>query len=152
MHYAVWRAPTARCCATPTSTRSNPSDWAGTVYPDLVRDGRTILVAESDNEPVGVLIFRSDVLDPQNLEIEALYIAADRQKEGIGARLMEEAYNRRPSPRVVVACAKENWSARDFYHKKLGFQRDSGQGRDRFWEPEWLPGVKVPLVWYVLDR
>jgi len=37
---------------------------------------------------------------------------------------MEEALKRRPSPKVVVACAKENWRARDFYHKKLGFERE----------------------------
>lgn len=150
MHYAVWRETYSAHLRDADLDKFDPRDWAENVYPDLVSDGRAILFAESDNEPVGVLIYRPDVLDPHDLEIEALYVANERR--GIGRRMMEVAIAQRPWPKVVVACTKENWVARRFYGEKLGFQRDTDPRRDRYWKPEDLPAVKVPLIWYVLDR
>ena len=88
---------------------------------------------------------------PEHLEIEALYIAAEIQSQGIGSSLMKKASVRRPSPRVIVACAKENWSARKYY-QHLGFKRDDARGRERFWEPDNAPDVKVPLVWLAQEQ
>ena len=151
MHYAVWRDSYSAMLPDADLDKFSPTDWADTVYPDLVRNGRTILVAKSGNEPVGVLIFGPDPLVPEHLEIEALYIASESQSQGIGSSLMKKALVRRPSPRVIVACAKENWSARKYY-QHFGFKRDDARGRERFWEPDNAPDVKVSLVWLAQEH
>jgi ribosomal protein S18 acetylase RimI-like enzyme len=93
-----------------------------------------------------VAIFGPDVDDPAELQIDALYVAEENQRHGVGGRLLDEMLSARPSGDVILWAAEKNDKARRFYEKN-NFRLD---GRTLDWEP--LPGVKVAHLGYRLRR
>jgi GNAT superfamily N-acetyltransferase len=91
-------------------------------------------------------IFGPDSKNPAHLLIDALYVAEENQRHGIGGLLLGKVLRSNPSGDVILWCAEQNIKARRFYEKN-NFRID---GRSFDWEP--LPGVKVPHVGYSLHR
>lgn len=150
MHYPVWRRSWTGIVPTLVldlfEMLDPPRRWPLVEYPrDLSRPGWTMWIAESGGRILGMTIFGPDTEDPDRLEIEALYIAEDSQRHGIGARLLDAVLSSNPGD-AVLWCAEQNDSARRFY-EKYEFQPD---GRTTDWEP--MPGVKVPHLGYRLTR
>jgi len=148
MHYAAWRLSWRGIVASPLLDILGPAQrWAADVYPQtLGRHGWIMRIAESGDRILGVAITGPDTADPGQLHIDALYVAEDRQRHGLGGRLLDAALSATPSGDAVLWCAVKNDKARRFYEKK-GFHLD---GRTLDWEP--LPGVRVPHVGYRLTR
>jgi GNAT superfamily N-acetyltransferase len=148
MHYPVWRQSWSGILAPPLlDILGPPKRWVAEIYPQsLNRRGWSMWIAEADGRTIGVTIFGPDSADPDHLLIDALYIAEESQRHGVGSRLLEKAVGSHPSGDVVLWCAETNGKARRFYEKK-NFQVD---GRTFNWEP--LPGVIVAHVGYRLTR
>ncbi|UIP00011.1 GNAT family N-acetyltransferase [Halobaculum sp. CBA1158] len=100
-------------------------------YERSTGDGRTFLVAV-DREPGAVVGFagavwgegRKAFCERDDAELRALYVAPDRQGEGIGSALLAEAVERAPDRhgRLVLETFRENDDARGFYEAR-GFER-----------------------------
>ena len=148
MHYPVWRSSWAGILMPPLLDILGPAKrWVADVYPQtLSRRGWSMWIAECGGRPLGVAIFGPDPDDPEALQIDALYIAEENQRHGIGALLLEKALSTYSSGDVILWCAEGNTKAHRFYEKH-NFQRD---GRTLDWEP--LPGIKVAHVGYRLRR
>ena len=148
MHYPVWRRSWNGILAAPVLDLLGPAErWVADVYPQsLNRRGWRIWIAESGGRTLGVAIFGPDSDDPDALQIDALYVAEESQRHGIGGRLLDEVLSSHPSGDVVLWCAERNGRARRFYEKN-NFQVD---GRTLNWEP--LPGLVVAHVGYRLRR
>lgn len=148
MHYPVWRRSWTGVLIAPLlDMLGPPKRWAAEVYPQtLSRSGWTMWIAESGGHPVGMTIFGPDPTEPDAVHIDALYVADQRQRHGIGGRLLDHALRLIPSGDVILWCATTNEKARRFYEKN-DFHVD---GRTLDWEP--LPGVKVPHLGYRLRR
>jgi ribosomal protein S18 acetylase RimI-like enzyme len=148
MHYPVWRRSWTGIVGPPVLDLLGPAKrWVADVYPQsLNRTGWSMWIAESGGRTIGVSIFGPDTDDPDHLLIDALYIAEESQRHGIGARLLDTAMGTHPLGDVVLWCAVKNDKARRFYEKQ-NFRID---GRTLNWEP--LPGVIVPHVGYRLTR
>jgi GNAT superfamily N-acetyltransferase len=148
MHYPVWRRSWAGILTPPLlDILGPPKRWVAEVYPKtLDRGGWSMWIAESGRQTLGMAIFGPDLDDPDDLQIDALYIAEESQRHGIGGRLLDEVLSARPSGDVILWCAERNAKARRFYEKN-NFHLD---GRTLDWEP--LPGVKVAHVGYRLSR
>lgn len=148
MHYPVWRRSWAGILTPPVlDILGPPSRWVTEIYPKtLGRRGWSMWIAESGGRPLGVAIFGPDPDVPDALQIDALYVADDSQRHGIGGRLLDEVMRSRPAGDVILWCAEQNGKARRFYEKK-SFRPD---GRTLDWEP--LPGLKVAHVGYRLTR
>ena len=148
MHYAVWRRSWAGILVEPLlDILGPPQRWVAEIYPEnLSRRGWAMWIAESSCRTVGVAIFGPDEAEPGSIQIDALYIADDRQRHGIGGRLLDTVLSERPSGDLILWCAEKNAKARRFYEKN-GFRAD---GRTLDWEP--LPGIKVTHVGYRLSR
>ncbi|WP_293320582.1 GNAT family N-acetyltransferase [Mycobacterium sp.] len=148
MHYPVWRQSWAGILAPPLlDILGSAKRWVAEVYPQsLSRRGWRMWMAESDGRTIGVSIFGPDSAGSDDLLIDALYIAEESQRHGIGGRLLDEIARAHPAGDVVLWCAEKNGKARRFYEKK-NFRID---GRTLNWEP--LPGVVVPHVGYRLRR
>ena len=148
MHYPVWRRSWTGILAPPLlDILGPPARWVAETYPQsLSRPGWSMWIAESGGRTIGVTIFGPDSADPDRLLIDALYIAEENQRHGVGGRLLDEVVGWHPSGDVVLWCAEKNGRARRFYEKK-NFRID---GRTLDWEP--LPGVIVPHVGYRLMR
>src|SRR5262249_4037230 len=117
------------------------------IYPKtLNRRGWSMWIAESGGQTLGVAIFGPDPEHPDELQIDALYIADENQRHGIGGLLLEKALSTYPSGDVILWCAERNRKARRFYEKNK-FHQD---GRTLDWEP--LPGIQVAHVGYRLTR
>jgi GNAT superfamily N-acetyltransferase len=148
MHYRVWRRSWTGILAAPVlDLLGPPKRWVAEVYPQsLSRRGWRMWIAESGGRTLGVAIFGPDSDDPDDLQIDALYIAEESQRHGIGGRLLDEVLSAYPSGDVILWCAEKNGKARRFYEKN-NFHVD---GRTLVWEP--LPGMKVAHVGYRLRR
>jgi GNAT superfamily N-acetyltransferase len=148
MHYPVWRRSWAGILIPSLLDILGPAKrWVADVYPQtLSRPGWSMWIAERGGRPLGVAIFGPDADDPAALQIDALYVADENQRHGIGTRLLETALHTRPSGDVILWAAESNAKAHRFYEKH-DFRRD---GRTLDWEP--LPGVKVAHVGYRLRR
>jgi GNAT superfamily N-acetyltransferase len=148
MHYLAWRRSWTGILASPFLDILGPAQrWAADVYPQtLGRPGWHMWIAESGDRILGVTIFGPDPANPDHLQIDALYIAEDCQRHGVGGSLLETALITTPAGDAVLWCAEKNDKGRRFYEKN-NFQLD---GRTLDWEP--LPGVRVPHVGYTLRR
>jgi GNAT superfamily N-acetyltransferase len=148
MHYPVWRRSWTGILAPPVlDLLGPPTRWVAEIYPQsLSRRGWRMWIAESGDRTLGVAIFGPDSDDPDDLQIDALYIAEESQRHGIGGRLLDEVLSAHPSGDVILWCAEQNGKARRFYEKN-NFHVD---GRTLVWEP--LPGIKVAHVGYRLRR
>lgn len=148
MHYPVWRESWAGVLpANVLDALTSPQRWAVLLYPrNLRRPGWSMWLAEAAGAPLGMTIFGPDADEPECVELDALYIAASRQRHGIGARLLEQVLSSAAGRDVVLWCAQANGRARRFYEKN-DFRPD---GRTLVWEP--VPGVRVPHLGYRLTR
>ncbi|MEB3983307.1 GNAT family N-acetyltransferase [Mycobacterium sp. 663a-19] len=148
MHYPVWRRSWSGMLADDLlDVLGSPKRWATETYPhDLSRPGWSMWIAERDGDPLGMTIFGPDALNPDDLQIDALYTAEASQRLGIGGRLLDEAVRADPPGDVILWCAENNVKAREFYEHR-NFRLD---GRTFVWKP--LPGVPVPHVGYRLPR
>nr|WP_216638758.1 alpha/beta fold hydrolase [Mycobacterium asiaticum] len=124
-----------------------PKTWVDTFYPTtLKRGGWQMWVAEARGKLLGMTLFGPDLSNPEQIQIDALYIADDKQRQGIGGLLLNKALRTYPDNDMILWCADKNEKARNFYEKN-DFQLD---GRSYVWKP--LPGVNVPHVGYRLVR
>ena len=148
MHYPTWRRSWAGILIGPLlDILGSPRRWSAEIYPQtLNRLGWAMWIAESGDRTVGVAIFGPDEAEPGAIQVDALYIADDCQRQGVGARLLGTVLSTHPSGDVILWCATRNAKARRFYEKN-GFRAD---GRTLDWEP--LPGIKVAHVGYRLSR
>ena len=148
MHYPVWRQSWAGILIPPVlDLLGPPSRWAAELYPkSLGRDGWRMWIAEAGRRPLGMAIFGPNSAQSEHIEIDALYVVEQRQRHGIGRRLLDKALSANPPEDVILWCARENARGRSFYEKN-NFELD---GRAYDWEP--LPGIKVPHVGYRLRR
>lgn len=148
MHYPVWRQSWSGILADHLlDILGSPRRWATETYPqDLSRPGWSMWIAEADGKTVGVTIFGPDEVNPEDLQIDALYTAEKSQRRGIGGRLLDTAVRANPCGDVILWCAEKNCKAREFYEKR-NFRLD---GRTLVWKP--LPDVPVPHVGYRLHR
>jgi GNAT superfamily N-acetyltransferase len=148
MHYPVWRRSWAGILTPPLlDILGPPKRWVAEIYPNsLNRRGWRMWVAESGGRTLGVAIFGPDPDERDAVQIDALYIADESQRHGIGGRLLDEILSAHPSGDVILWAAAKNDKARRFYEKN-NFRVD---GRTLDWEP--LPGIKVAHVGYRLTR
>jgi ribosomal protein S18 acetylase RimI-like enzyme len=148
MHHPVWRRSWAGILTPPLlDILGPPKRWVAEIYPNtLNRRGWRMWVAESGGRTLGVAIFGPDADERDAVQIDALYIADESQRHGIGGRLLDEILSAHPSCDVILWAAVENDKARRFYEKN-NFRVD---GRTLDWEP--LPGIKVAHVGYRLRR
>ncbi|BBX97412.1 GNAT family N-acetyltransferase [Mycobacterium lacus] len=148
MHYPVWRQSwSGMLAAHLLDMLAQPQRWASEFYPQtLNRRGWSMWIAESGGRTLGMTMFGPDPAQPDRIQIDALYIAEESQRHGIGGRLLNKVLRSYPSDDVVLWCAEKNAKARRFYEKK-NFEVD---GRTFAWKP--LPGVSVPHVGYRLKR
>lgn len=148
MHYPVWRRSWTGILIAPVLDLLGPAKrWVADVYPQsLSRQGWRMWIAESGGKTLGVAIFGPDADDPDALQIDALYVADECQRHGIGGRLLDEVLGAHPSGDVILWCAEQNAKARRFYEKN-DFRAD---GRTLTWEP--LPGIQVAHLGYRLRR
>ena len=148
MHYPVWRRSwTGMLPDSTLDVLGSPRRWAVLAYPRILqRRNWSMWVAESASQTVGMTIFGPDPDNPEQVELDSLYIAAECQRRGVGGRLLATALTESPSGDVVLWCAERNAQARIFYEKK-DFRVD---GRTLDWEP--LHGVKVAHLGYRLSR
>ncbi|BBZ74496.1 hypothetical protein MPRS_55890 [Mycobacterium paraseoulense] len=148
MHYPVWRQSWTGILPDSTlDVLGSPRRWAILAYPRILqRRGWSMWVAESASGTIGMTIFGPDPANPEQVELDSLYVAAECQRHGVGRRLLATALAECPSGDVVLWCAERNAHARTFYERN-GFHVD---GRTLDWEP--LPGVKVAHLGYRLNR
>jgi GNAT superfamily N-acetyltransferase len=148
MHYPSWRQSYTGILTPYVLDMIDPQNWVDQEYLlRLSRSGWTMWLAESDGQPIGMSIFGPEPGNPDHLEIDALYIAVESQRRGIGGLLLDKALSSQPSDDAVVWCAEKNHRARRFYEKK-GFRLD---GRTFTWTL--IPGVaEAPQVGYRLHR
>lgn len=90
--------------------------WAGRI------GRRDIMLAESDGALVGVASssLRGDARPGPRLELNSLYVAAERRGNGLGALMLDELLLDAPA---VVWAFSENFRAISFY-RRCGFQLD----------------------------
>ncbi|MHA7650445.1 alpha/beta fold hydrolase [Mycobacterium sp. ML4] len=148
MHYPVWRQSWKGIVATHVLDMiSTPKTWAETFYPStLKRGGWQMLMAEARGKLLGMTLFGPDLSNPNHIQIDALYIADDNQRHGIGSMLLNKVLRTYPDNDIILWAADKNQKARNFYEKH-GFELDD---RTYVWKP--LPGVTVPHVGYRLYR
>ncbi|OBG33414.1 GNAT family N-acetyltransferase [Mycobacterium sp. E3198] len=148
MHYPVWRRSWAGILLPQVlDLLGPPKRWVAEIYPQsLQRRGWRMWVAEAGGRTLGVTIFGPDSDQPEDLLVDALYVAEESQRHGIGARMLGEVLGSHPSGDVILWCAEQNDRARRFYEKN-NFRVD---GRTLDWEP--LPGIKVAHLGYRLKR
>ncbi|WP_082977106.1 GNAT family N-acetyltransferase [Mycobacterium sp. 852002-50816_SCH5313054-b] len=148
MHYPVWRRSWAGILLPQVlDLLGPPKRWVAEIYPQsLKRVGWRMWVAEAGGRTLGVAIFGPDSDRPDDLLVDALYVAEECQRHGLGGRMLDEVLGSHPSGDVILWCAVHNAKARSFYEKN-GFRVD---GRTLDWEP--LPGLKVAHVGYRLKR
>ncbi|MDA4106038.1 GNAT family N-acetyltransferase [Mycolicibacterium holsaticum] len=119
MHIEAWRDCYAGMVPQNYLDELDPITWMHE-YRRLMDIGRTMLLAESAGTPVGVAIFGSRTLGIGHVEIDALYIARDRQGDGIGPRLLHEVLGYQEYTTVSLECATDNqrgcrfWEASGF--------------------------------------
>lgn len=148
MHYPTWRQSWNGIVASHVLDMiGTPKTWVDFQYPTtLKRGGWGMWMAESRGKLIGMMLLGPDLSNPDHVQIDALYVADDNQRNGIGHLLLERALNTYPDNDMILWCANKNQKARSFYEKQ-GFQLD---GRTYVWKP--LPGVTVPHVGYRLSR
>lgn len=148
MHYPPWRQSWAGILEDYLlDVIATPQVWADVSYPlKLSQPGWSMWVAEARGKLLGMTVFGPDEKNADDLQIEALYTAAEARGRGIGVRLLKKAARSNPSGDVILWCAEKNSQARRFYEEQ-NFHLD---GRSFAWEP--LPGVSVPMVGYRLRQ
>lgn len=148
MHYPVWRRSwTGMLSDHELDMLAPPQRWAAEFYPQtLCRPGWIMWIAESGGKTLGMIMYGPDLANPRDVQIDALYIAENSQRHGIGGRLLNKALHAYPTADVILWAAEKNDKARRFYEKK-NFELD---GSTFVWKP--LPGVSVPHVGYRLRR
>jgi GNAT superfamily N-acetyltransferase len=148
MHYPAWRQSwTGTLPDSALDALGSPRRWAILAYPRILqRRNWSMWVAESGSRTIAMTIFGPDPADPEQVELDSLYVAADWQRHGVGGRLLATALSEKPTGDVVLWCAEGNAQARIFY-EKARFHVD---GRTLDWKP--LPGVSVAHLGYRLSR
>lgn len=148
MHYLVWRRSWEGVLpADALDGLTTPTRWAVLLYPSSVsRRGWSMWLAEAAGAPLGMTLFGPDPQDPTRIELDALYIAAPCQRQGIGVRLLDKVRSAAGARDIVLWCAEANGLARRFYEKN-DFRPD---GRTLDWEP--VPGLRVAHLGYRLTR
>ncbi|MGC2652973.1 MAG: GNAT family N-acetyltransferase [Mycobacterium sp.] len=148
MHYRAWRQSYSGILPPVLlDLFDDPLHWADNVYPEkLSQPGWAMWLAESGGAPVGVSIVGPAPDRPDRLEIDALYVTPECQRQRVGTLLLADAITAHPGGDVVLWCAEKNHRARRFYEAK-GFQLD---GRTLDWKP--IPDIAVPQVGYILKR
>ncbi|BAV41305.1 acetyltransferase [Mycobacterium ulcerans subsp. shinshuense] len=148
MHYPSWRLSYRGIMTPETLDLFDWQEWIDEEYPRrLARAGWSMWLAESGGQIVGMSIFGPEPDNPDQLEIDSLYVAAGNDRRGIGGLLLANSLNSAPSHDAVLWCAEKNYRARRFYQKN-GFQLD---GRSFAWTL--VPGVLViPQIGFTLHR
>jgi pimeloyl-ACP methyl ester carboxylesterase/GNAT superfamily N-acetyltransferase len=148
MHYPAWRQSWQGIVATHVLDMiGTPQNWVDIHYPTtLKRGGWSMWMAESGGQVVGMMLLGPDLSNPNHIQIDALYVADQNQRSGVGGLLLNKALRAYPDNDMILWCAEKNQKARDFYEKN-GFEVDD---RSFVWKP--LPGVRVPHVGYRLYR
>ena len=148
MHYPTWRQSWSGIVATHVLDMiGTPKTWVDLQYPaTLKRGGWGMWMAESRGKLLGMMLLGPDLSNPNHVQIDALYVADDHQRSGVGRLLLDKALDTYPDNDMILWCANKNQKARSFYEKQ-GFQLDD---RTYVWKP--LPGVTVPHVGYRLFR
>jgi GNAT superfamily N-acetyltransferase len=148
MHYPAWRQSWKGIVATHVLDMiGTPQNWVDMHYPTtLKRGGWSMWMAESRGQLLGMMLLGPDLSNPNHIQIDALYVADQNQRSGVGGLLLTKALRTYPDNDMILWCAEKNEKARDFYEKN-GFEVDD---RSFQWKP--LPGVRVPHVGYRLYR
>lgn len=110
MHYPVWRQFWTGILPHATlDVLGSPRRWAILAYPRILqRPNWSMWVAESGSATIGMTIFGPDPANPEQVELDSLYIAADCQRRGVGGRLLTTTLTESPSGDVVLWCAEHN--------------------------------------------
>lgn len=148
MQYPVWRQSWRGIVATHVlDMLSTPKIWVDITYPvTLRRGGWRMWVVELRGQLIGMALFGPDLSSPEHIQLDALYVAEQHQRHGVGGLVLDKLTQTFPDNDVILWCADQNRLARDFYEKK-GFQLDG-----RTYGMMLLPGVTVPHVGYRLYR
>ncbi|CAM4221095.1 putative acetyltransferase [Mycobacterium basiliense] len=148
MHYPSWRLSYRGIMTPEMLDLFDWQRWIDEEYPRrLSRPGWAMWLAESGDHIVGMSIFGPEDDHPDRLEIDSLYVAAEKPRRGIGSLLLDHALGTEPANDAVLWCAEKNYRARRFYQKK-GFQRD---GRSFVWTL--VPGIlDIPQIGFTLHR
>lgn len=148
MHYPSWRLSYRGIMTPELLDMFEWQKWIDEEYPRrLSRAGWAMWLAESGDQILGMSIFGPEPEHPDHLEIDSLYVAAGKDRRGIGGLLLDHVLDSAPAHDVVVWCAEKNFRARRFYQKK-GFRRD---GRSFIWTL--VPGViDIPQIGFTLYR
>ncbi|WP_454561008.1 N-acetyltransferase family protein [Mycobacterium haemophilum] len=148
MHYPSWRQSYAGILAPHVLDMFGRQNWSDDEYIHrLDRPGWSMWLAEADGQLIGMSIFGPEPENPDHLEIDALYVAVENQRQGVGSALLDHALRSQPADDIVLWCTENNYRARRFYESK-GFKLD---GRAFTWTL--IPGViEVPQVGYTLYR
>ncbi|WP_234885360.1 GNAT family N-acetyltransferase, partial [Mycobacterium tuberculosis] len=99
MHYPVWRQSwTGILDPYLLDMIGSPKLWVEESYPQsLKRGGWSMWIAESGGQPIGMTMFGPDIAHPDRIQIDALYVAENSQRHGIGGRLLNRALHSHPS-------------------------------------------------------
>lgn len=82
--------------------------------------GRITWLAFDGSEPVGMISFGPDRADAQHGEIYAIYVLPDRQRQGIGAKLLGTALELLEPAQIRLWCAADKTDSLLFY-RRFGF-------------------------------
>ena len=91
MHYPVWRQSWTGILAPPLlDILGPPKRWVAEIYPQtLSRRGWSMWIAESGGQTLGVTIFGPDTAAPDDLQIDALYIANGHHRSAAALRVAD---------------------------------------------------------------
>ncbi|WP_082980851.1 GNAT family N-acetyltransferase [Mycolicibacter heraklionensis] len=115
-------------------------------HQELIREGFTMWLAKSGQQPVGLAIFGPDPKDESRGKIDSLYVDPDWQGRGVGSGLYDEVLGQLDFPVIVLDCAARNLSGRTFWEHR-GF-RAVGPGQAYS-----IPGYgDLDVIRYKLDN
>ncbi|MDF1699623.1 MAG: GNAT family N-acetyltransferase [Planctomycetota bacterium] len=100
------------CEATYTYLPSHTLDEAEVYFRDVIVAGNVLHVATVDGRVIGLLALQADLLD-------RLYVAIDRQGEGVGSALLEHAREQSPTGLRLFTHQKNERACR--FYERHGF-------------------------------
>jgi len=89
MHYPAWRQSWKGIVATHVLDMiGTPQNWVDMHYPTtLKRGGWSMWMAESRGQLLGMMLLGPDLSNPNHIQIDALYVADQNQRSGVGGLL-----------------------------------------------------------------